>query len=63
MTVEPTDTIEQVKEYLEEKEGIPPAQQNLIFNTKLLGINLTVEECGITEGSVVSLVLTLRGGA
>lgn len=32
--IEPTDTIERVKERVEEKEGIPPVQQRLIFDGK-----------------------------
>lgn len=29
--IEPTDTVERIKERVEEKEGIPPIQQRLIF--------------------------------
>ena len=32
--IEPTDTIERIKERVEEKEGIPPVQQRLIFGGK-----------------------------
>jgi ubiquitin-like protein Nedd8 len=34
--IEPTDTVERIKERVEEKEGIPPIQQRLIFAGALL---------------------------
>ena len=30
--IEPTDKVERIKERVEEKEGIPPPQQRLIFS-------------------------------
>lgn len=32
--VEPTDTVQIVKEKIEEQQGIPPDQQRLVFNGK-----------------------------
>ena len=32
--IEPTDRVERIKERVEEKEGIPPPQQRLIFSGK-----------------------------
>ena len=32
--IEPTDKVERIKERVEEKEGIPPPQQRLIFSGK-----------------------------
>ena len=32
--IEPTDKVERIKERVEEKEGISPAQQGLIFSGK-----------------------------
>lgn len=32
--IEPTDRVERIKERVEEKEGIPPQQQRLIFSGK-----------------------------
>jgi ubiquitin-like protein Nedd8 len=34
--LEKTDTIQKVKEYVEEKAGIPPKQQRLIFGGKAM---------------------------
>ena len=32
--IEPSDKVERIKERVEEKEGIPPPQQRLIFSGK-----------------------------
>ncbi|GEQ70984.1 hypothetical protein JCM33374_g4665 [Metschnikowia sp. JCM 33374] len=60
--VEPTDKVIRIKEMMEEKEGIPPAQQRLIFNGSQLDDESTVELSGIQPGTSLHLVLTLRGG-
>ena len=36
--IEPTDRVERIKERVEEKEGIPPPQQRLIFSGKQASI-------------------------
>ena len=40
--IEPTDKVERIKERVEEKEGIPPPQQRLIFSGKQVGIRVLV---------------------
>lgn len=60
--IEPSDKIIRVKEMMEEKEGIPPSQQRLIFNGSQLNDDSTVQESNISAGSSLHLVLTLRGG-
>ena len=34
LDIEPSDKVQTIKERVEEKEGIPPAQQRLIFSGK-----------------------------
>lgn len=60
--VEPSDKVIRIKEMMEEKEGIPPAQQRLIFNGSQLDDNQSVQGSGIEAGASLHLVLTLRGG-
>ena len=60
--IEPDDKIERVKERVEEKEGIPPAQQRLIFGGRQMADEKTVKDYIIEAGSVLHLVLALRGG-
>ena len=62
LDVEPQDKIIRIKEMMEEKEGISPAQQGLIFNGSQLNDDQTVQEAGIQAGASLHLVLTLRGG-
>ncbi|GIL76837.1 hypothetical protein Vretimale_8692 [Volvox reticuliferus] len=60
--IEPTDTIERIKERVEEKEGIPPVQQRLIFAGKQMNDDKQAKDYNIEGGSVLHLVLALRGG-
>ena len=38
--IEPTDTIDRIKERVEEKEGIPPVQQRFSLSLSLMLIGL-----------------------
>ncbi|CAF1118274.1 unnamed protein product [Rotaria sp. Silwood1] len=60
--IDGTDKIERIKERVEEKEGIPPQQQRLIFGGKQMTDDKTVSEYNVNAGSVLHLVLALRGG-
>ncbi|GAA5954099.1 hypothetical protein JCM8115_003310 [Rhodotorula mucilaginosa] len=62
MDVEPSHTTQKIKEQLEEKEGIPPPQQRLIYLGKTMPDDKTVTELKVEAGSTLHLVLTLRGG-
>ena len=62
LKVELSDTLENVKLKIQDKEGIIPEQQILTFRGRPLEDSRTLAECGVQKEDTLHLILKLRGG-
>ena len=62
LEVDPSDTIEDVKDKVSDTIGIPSSEQRLLFGGKQLEDGHTLSDYNIIPDSTLHIVLRLRGG-
>ncbi|KAF2711315.1 ubiquitin-like protein 1 [Pleomassaria siparia CBS 279.74] len=62
LTIENDTEIGEIKKLVEQQEGIPPAQQRLIYGGKQMVDDKKASEYNLEGGATLHLVLALRGG-
>lgn len=63
VSLEPSDLIEEIKNQVQDKEGIPPEQQRLVHyrSGKVLEDGRTLADYNLQNEELLSCVLRLRG--
>jgi len=62
LNVDEDNAVGDVKLSVQQKTGIPPGQQRLIFGGKNMADEKTLKTYQVQQGAILHLVLALRGG-
>ena len=62
LDLEPTQKILDIKENLQEREGIPKEQIRLIYAGKVLNEEMKIEDANIQPGTIIMMMMHLKGG-
>lgn len=62
LNITDADTWNTVTQMIEEETGIEPRQMRMIFKGKIVNKETPLSEQGVVRGSVMHMVLQLRGG-
>lgn len=62
LAVTSSNTVAELKEMIQDKEGIPPDQQRFVFAGKQLEDDRMISEYHVRNASTLHLILRLRGG-
>jgi ubiquitin len=62
LNIELADTIDKIKEQIQDKIGVPPEQQRLIYAGKQLMENMTIGDYNVQKEATLHLALRLFGG-
>jgi hypothetical protein len=60
--VAPSDTLQSLKQKIMDRQGVPVSQQRLVFGAKQLADTRTMRDYGITDSSIIHLIMRMLGG-
>ena len=62
VTIQHDYSINEIKQHVQEMEGIDPNQMKILYNGEILDNDAKIKDYNINQHSTLHLVLALRGG-